>query len=108
MADTYGYAVLEMQAAGCPVVTTNIRAFPELNNNECGWICNIPVDENGMCSEHNMEMLSEILKSELRKVFEDIFRNPEQIKEKGKRALQRIADMHSPIRYAECIKEMMS
>ncbi|GFI44328.1 hypothetical protein IMSAGC018_02009 [Lachnospiraceae bacterium] len=36
LADTYGYAVLEMQAAGCTVITTNIRAFPEINNEECG------------------------------------------------------------------------
>ena len=107
MADTYGYAVLEMQAAGCPVVTTNIRAFPELNSNECGWICNIPIDQNGICSEHDMETLSNILKHELEKVFENIFQNPEQIRTKGKMALQRIVDMHDPIRYAECIKEIM-
>jgi glycosyltransferase involved in cell wall biosynthesis len=25
-ADTYGYSVLEFQAAGCPVITTNVRA----------------------------------------------------------------------------------
>lgn len=107
IAETYGYVVLEMQAAGCPVITTNIRAFPELNNNECGWLCNIPVDENGMCNEHDMQKLSPILEKELERVFEDIFRHPEQIKEKGKLALQRIRDMHDPGRYAERIKDIM-
>ena len=31
-ADTYGYSVLEAQSFGCPVITTNIRAMPEINN----------------------------------------------------------------------------
>ena len=35
-ADTYGYSVLEFQAAGCPVITTNVRALPEINNNNLG------------------------------------------------------------------------
>ena len=34
-AESYGYSVLEMQACGLPVVTTNIRALPETN--VCGW-----------------------------------------------------------------------
>jgi glycosyltransferase involved in cell wall biosynthesis len=36
--DTYGYSVLEFQASGCPVVTTDIRALPEINDSECGWV----------------------------------------------------------------------
>lgn len=40
-ADTYGYSVLEAQAAGCPCITTNIRALPEINNDEIGWMINI-------------------------------------------------------------------
>ena len=39
--DTFGYVTLEMQASGCPVITTDINALPEINNNEVGWICNI-------------------------------------------------------------------
>lgn len=36
--DTYGYSTLEMQACGCPVISTNIRACSEINNDNCGWI----------------------------------------------------------------------
>jgi glycosyltransferase involved in cell wall biosynthesis len=46
-ADTYGYSVLEAQASGCPVVSTDIRALPEINNNQCGWIINVPKDKFG-------------------------------------------------------------
>lgn len=105
--DTYGYATLEMQAAGLPVVTTNIRAFPEINNNECGWICNVPCNELGFCSEKNLPRLYDILEAELERVFEDIFNNPEQIKTKGIKAWNRIKEMHDPYRYGQKIKEIM-
>jgi glycosyltransferase involved in cell wall biosynthesis len=107
LGDTYGYAVLEMQAAGLPVVTTNIRAFPELNNDECGWICNVPVNDLGMCIERNMPKLYSILEGELERVFDDIFANPEQIKYKGEKAWDRIKRMHDPDEYAKCIEAVM-
>jgi glycosyltransferase involved in cell wall biosynthesis len=106
-AETYGYAVLEMQAAGLPVVTTNIRAFPELNNDECGWVCNIPVSEDGCCPERDMTKLYGVLEGELERVFEDIFSHPEQIKTKGLKAWNRIKDMHNPERYASQIEKVM-
>lgn len=59
--DTYGYSVLEMQAAGCPVITTNIRAFPEIDSEECGWICSLPVNELGFCTVRNAKDWSPIL-----------------------------------------------
>lgn len=39
--DTFGFSVLEMQACGCPVITSNNYALPEINNKEIGWICDI-------------------------------------------------------------------
>lgn len=42
-ADTYGYSVLEFQACGCPVISSNTRGLPEINNNEAGWIINMPL-----------------------------------------------------------------
>lgn len=41
-ADTYGYSVLEFQACGCPVISTDVRALPEINNNEIGWMIKVP------------------------------------------------------------------
>jgi glycosyltransferase involved in cell wall biosynthesis len=107
VSETYGYALLEMQAAGLPVVSTNIRAFPELNNNTCGWVCNIPIDEEGCCSERNMTKLYMILESELVRVFDDIFSNPKQIKEKGLKSWNRVKEMHDPVKYANVIDKAM-
>lgn len=105
--DTYGYALLEMQAAGCPVVSTNVRAFTETNNNECGWICELPVNENMTCDDRELEKLSEILENKLIKVFEDIFLHPEQVRMKGMAALERIKRMHDPEKYAETIRKLI-
>lgn len=40
-ADSFGYSVLEAQAAGCPCITTDIRALPEINNDDIGWVIKI-------------------------------------------------------------------
>ncbi len=105
VADTYGYSVLEMQAAGCPVVTTNVRAFPEINNEKCGWICRIPVDEFGVCAEKRKSVWSEILENELEKCFQDIFEYPDTVKIKGRAALERIREMHDPDKYQRELKK---
>lgn len=36
--DTFGYVTLEMQASGCPVITTSINAMTEINNDAVGWV----------------------------------------------------------------------
>jgi glycosyltransferase involved in cell wall biosynthesis len=45
--DSYGYSVLEFFSYGCPVITTNILALPEINHPERGWIINMPLTDNG-------------------------------------------------------------
>lgn len=99
VSETYGYVVLEMQAAGCPVVTTNIRAFPETNPDECGWMCHIPVNDLGYCKEKDSTVWSEMLSQELKKCFIELFENQEMIKQKGRKALERIQIMHDPDMY---------
>lgn len=99
VAETYGYSVLEMQAAGCPVITTNVRAFPETNGENCGWICRLPVDGLGVCTEQDTKIWSELLKDELRNCFLEIFRHPEHIKIKGRNAMEKIKKMHDPHMY---------
>ncbi|MDE7272486.1 MAG: glycosyltransferase [Lachnospiraceae bacterium] len=106
MADTYGYAVLEMQAAGCPVITTNVRAFPEINNEECGWICHLPVNDQNMCNKEALPELSHQLELELRKCISDILENPHTIKEKGRKAMERIQRMHNPKTYSDTIRSL--
>jgi glycosyltransferase involved in cell wall biosynthesis len=102
-ADTYGYSVLEAQACGCPVITTDIRALPEINNNECGWI--IPVEKNEMEgavieTAQQRRSFSERLECELKRVISEILDQPNLISEKGAKALQRIGAEHDPAAYA--------
>lgn len=99
VADTYGYAVLEMQASGCPVITTNIRALSEINNEECGWICHLPLDQLGCCAEQNAQIRSQILEQELESCLKVIFEHPEMIQKKGRAALEKIRKMHDPKKY---------
>ncbi|MDG5800656.1 glycosyltransferase, partial [Marinilabiliaceae bacterium ANBcel2] len=101
---TYGYFVLEAQSCGCPVITTNIRALPEINNNECGWIIDVPKDDLGngiLKTERDRAFFCNILEQGLEKVLTDIINKPYQISDKGKKALQRIKLLHDPIRHAE-------
>ena len=45
--DTYGYSVLEFQISVVPVITTNVNALKEINNNSCGWVIDIPKNSFG-------------------------------------------------------------
>ena len=65
----------------------------------------MPVNQFGFCIEQDKEIWSEILKSELRKCFEDILNHPEKIKEKGRRAMERVREMHDPYIYQKELKK---
>ncbi len=97
-ADTYGYFVLEAQAAGCPVITTDIRALPEINNDEIGWMIEVPKDEHGngiLSSKLERESFGEIMYAQLYSIIESIVNCPGVVKEKGSRALLKIDAMNS-------------
>lgn len=92
--DTYGYACLEFQACGMPVVTSDIRAFPEINNNECGYMFCIDPHMNGKEKQESN-------RKELTKIFEEILDHPKEIERKGINSLNRIRKEHSPRAYGE-------
>lgn len=76
--DTYGYSVLEFQAHGCPVVTTDICALPEVNNNEVGWVISVGKTE------------------ELKTALLEAYWNRDLLRKKGILARKRILDNHNP------------
>jgi glycosyltransferase involved in cell wall biosynthesis len=97
-ADTYGYSVLEAQAAGCPVITTNIRAFPEINDSQCGWMIEVPCKNHGIAlveTQQQREVFSGVLRDGLIETLRQILQNPAEIKAKGKIAYRKISENHS-------------
>lgn len=106
-ADTYGYSVLEAQGAACPVITTSVRAMPEINNEACGWV--IPVEKdhlgNGVIfTPEQRKAFAKHLDESLEAVMRDILRDPSQIRRKGEQALARIRRNHSPLLTAQMLE----
>jgi glycosyltransferase involved in cell wall biosynthesis len=96
--ETYGYFVLEAKAAGCPVVTTNGGAFPEINSNEDGWLIEVPLVENNRSiprSDKAKNMFSRIVKSELIRIIDECIDHPNIVKEKSENAFNRIKNNHN-------------
>lgn len=107
-AETYGYSVLELQSHGRPVITTDVRAFPEINSNHCGWLLNVPKREIGgeayFQTAEDRERLSNAIEQGLMRVLQDIIDNPSQIREKGERALKRIRNQHDPDNFGKTLE----
>lgn len=108
-ADTYGIFALEAQAAGCPVISTDVRALPEINNTDIGWLINVPKTELGEAYYQTPEdraVLSERIQSGLEHIIRKIAEDPSVIAKKGQAALQKIKDQHDPVRYGEALRDI--
>jgi len=108
-ADTYGYSVLEFQASGCPVISTDVRALPEINNNEIGWMINLDTDDFGeVLIDSNFKKIEqrESLQDQLEKIILTIFNNPSQVKEKALNAYDTVSNNHSLEKYMEKLNEI--
>lgn len=91
--DIYGYSVLEAQAAGCPVISTDVCALPEINNDSLGWMIRVPKDSLGIAYRKRhaqRKRLSMDIEDQLYTHLQSICDNPGITKEKGRRALARI------------------
>ncbi len=107
--DTYGYSVLEMQANGCPVLSTNIRSLPEINPSDCGWRINHDTNEWGEWMDVPRErssVMSEWLSNALENVLEEIFSNPKELEQKGRASVDRITTFHHPDNHAARLAEI--
>ena len=92
MADTYGYSVLEMQSCGCAVISTDIRALPEMNNEECGYIVSVPKAPSTEAVYGTPQQLSQLKQSiadGLYSAFSEILNNPEAVKAKANAAVEK-------------------
>ena len=108
-ADTYGLSVLEAQAAGCPVITTDVRALPEINNSRVGWLIHVPKDVLGEAVYRTVEErleLSQIIEEGLKNVIRSIVEDPSSIAIKGQAAINQIREQHDPQTYAEKLRQI--
>ena len=114
--DTYGYSVLEMQASGIPVISTDIMALPEINNNECGWL--IPVTKNKFGkaffqTEEERANLCREIENGLYSILVDIFseyavNGLSFVCKRAKKCLERIAREHNPVIYEKILDKIIS
>lgn len=98
-ADTYGYSVLEAQAAGCATLCSNVRALPEINPSEAGWTVEVPVNDLGYAiigTEKEKKAFSESMEASLEENLIQIMNNPQLIQSKGRMGLKRIRESHHP------------
>jgi len=108
-ADTYGYSVLEFQAAGCPVISTNVRALPEINNNETGWVIEVAKNRLGEAiytTEEDSAEISSAIKKGLTCAITEIMDNRELIYRKANASIERIKIKHSPKEFARKLGEI--
>lgn len=110
-ADTYGYVVLEFQGAGCPVITTNVRALAEINDAESGWVIGVPLNEfrEGIyTTDEYRAYMADVIQHGIEETLEQICEDPSQIHRRSLRALDRIRSTHDPDRYARRILALYS
>lgn len=103
-ADTYGYSVLEFQASGCPVISTDIRALPEINDNTIGWTIEMPKNEFREIQIKSNEQKIEArisLQNQLKNIVLNILKHPEQLKRKSLGAYDHVTKNHSVEGYME-------
>lgn len=108
-ADSYGYSVLEFQASGCPVISTNVRALPEINDNARGWLIEVPKDRLGEAAystESDRLVLSEAIRTGLGKVIHEIFTDKSIIPIKSEQALRSIKSNHSIEAFSSSMKQI--
>ncbi len=109
--DTYGYAVLEAQACGCPVISTDIQALPEINNDRCGWVIHVPKDSERLkradyrTAEGRLKV-SQSIETVISTAIDDILHDPCQVYVKGEKALERITECHDPLQHSETLRQI--
>jgi glycosyltransferase involved in cell wall biosynthesis len=101
--DTYGFSALEAQAAGTPIISTNVCAMPEINSDETGWV--IPLTMNGDGQAHlrtpeDRRAASRLIVEGVYAAVKASLREPALVRARGQQALERIRTRHAPEKYA--------
>lgn len=112
LGDTFGFSVLEMQACGCPVITTNREAMCEINNEKIGWMIDTKKlkisqgDDYGNYTQEEIEMISREIDKQLPIILEQAISHKSELMVKAIGCIQKIRSVHSPEKYAEQLTEI--
>ncbi|MCZ4058409.1 glycosyltransferase [Pantoea sp. LMR881] len=107
--ETYGFSVLEMQSNGCPVITSNVRALPEINPLSAGWCIGGALNgdrEYSVTSVGDKDRLRSITIDSLKKLLTQIVDDPDQLHSKSEAAIDRIRQQHCPERYISKLNDI--
>lgn len=107
--ETYGFSVLEMQASGCPVLTSNVRALPEINPASAGWTIGGMLNDDReyqVNSEADKHRLRRALIDGLKSTLLDILTHPQVLTEKAEGSILRIKQQHDPRQYCARLNEI--
>lgn len=102
--ETYGFSVLEMQASGCPVITSNVRALPEINPPQAGWLLEQTLNDDREYSVNSLDEKAQIrqnLVDQLQRTLLSVLHDPAQLQQKGEGAIKRIREQHDPLTYSQ-------
>jgi glycosyltransferase involved in cell wall biosynthesis len=95
---------------GRPVITTNVRAFPEINNDDRGWLITVNKREIGgeasFRNDKDRAALSASIKKGVKVIVEDILANPQQIRDKGALALAHILSHHNQKNFGQSLEAL--
>lgn len=107
--DAYGYSALEALASGCALITTNVMALSEVNDDSCGWLIDVPCDYFGhpkLKSTEELDRFSSILAQGIEASVSQAVENPRLLSMKSENALIRIRENHDPRRHAESLEKI--
>ena len=108
-AETYGFSVLEMQSCGCPVITSNVRALPEINPDTAGWQIINQLDEDldyRVTSAEIRDALRQQTITQLKTIILSIVQDPDQISRKAAAAIERIKTEHDISAYQQKLQAL--
>lgn len=103
--DTFGYVSLEMMSAGMPVITTNVRALPEIIDKKNGWVIELPVNNLGAPIWADPQKNHWIIKDGLIKAAEEAFSSHRKLRKKADAAIDTINDKFNPVKHASHLKQ---
>ena len=106
-ADTLGFSSLDTQAAGFPIITTNVRAQPEVNPH--GWMVNLPLNyagEVGLKSREQKEEVRKIFVNQLIDIFNEILDNKADIVRRSELSFNHVITNHSLENYSKKLADI--